>query len=81
MSPAKRSKAKRPAKAARKSPKKSARPKAATKSAKPTKAKAARPNAAPERRHCAAQDPFGGPCQSVPRLPSKYCTIHSYLDR
>lgn len=36
---------------------------------------------APVRRACAARDPFGDPCQSSPRLPSKYCTIHSYLDR
>lgn len=35
----------------------------------------------PERRRCVAVDPFGDPCQSAPRLPSKYCTIHSYLDR
>lgn len=45
----------------------------------------ARPKAAAQatngRRHCAATDPFGDPCQSVPRLPSKYCTIHSYLER
>lgn len=31
--------------------------------------------------HCAATDPFGGPCQNVPRRPSRYCVIHSYLDR
>lgn len=31
--------------------------------------------------HCAATDPFGDPCQNVPRRPSKYCVIHSYLDR
>jgi hypothetical protein len=31
--------------------------------------------------HCAATDPFGGACQNLPRRPSKYCVIHSYLDR
>lgn len=52
----------------------------------PNKAKASGAGKGPagkaaERRHCAATDPFGDPCQSAPRLPSAYCTIHSYLDR
>jgi len=75
--PAARSRAAKPAKKAAKS--------------KPSQAKAAKPMAkaaskgkaagTPERRHCIAVDPFGDPCQSAPRLPSKYCTIHSYIDR
>jgi hypothetical protein len=47
---------------------------------KASKAKATAP-AKHEKAHCAAMDPFGAPCQSIPRYGSKYCTIHSYLDR
>lgn len=82
MSPA-RAKTSRSAKKA----KKAARPARPAKGArgKPKAAKARKPAPASARqdgkRHCAATDPFGDPCQSAPRLPSKYCTIHSYLDR
>lgn len=50
---------------------------------KPTPRAAAKPvpAAAPARAHCLATDPFGDPCQSSPRPPSRYCTIHSFLDR
>jgi hypothetical protein len=65
------------------------RPAAGTRKGKPAKKAAPKAKAAakgkapatPERRHCIAVDPFGDPCQSAPRVPSKYCTIHSYLDR
>jgi hypothetical protein len=86
MSPAKRAKSKgKPAR-------KAARPAKSSKAAKSSKGKtkaakpkgAAKPMAAAAgstHAHCAATDPFGGPCQNVPRRPSKYCVIHSYLDR
>jgi hypothetical protein len=48
------------------------------------RAASARPAATagrPGHAHCAATDPFGDPCQNVPRRPSAYCVIHSYLDR
>ena len=75
--PAARSRKAKPAKKAAKS--KAAR----TKAAKPAVKAASKGKGAgtPERRHCVAVDPFGDPCQSAPRVPSKYCTIHSYLDR
>jgi hypothetical protein len=54
----------------------------AAKPAKGSKAGSAKPTAsATGHAHCAATDPFGDPCQNVPRRPSKYCVIHSYLDR
>lgn len=91
MSPAKRSKASKSTRKGKKAAgaKRSARPSAARSAKKAAKtatkgaAKPAKggPPAQKERRHCIAMDPFGGPCQSAPRLPSKYCTIHSYLDR
>lgn len=63
----------------------SAQPKKAAKAKGKTSVAKAVPkgksSGAPKRRHCIAVDPFGDPCQSAPRLPSKYCTIHSYLDR
>jgi hypothetical protein len=85
MSTAKRAKAVRKGakpskKAARKGKAASARPKAAAKrpaSRRPAPAMAGRPGHA----RCAATDPFGDPCQNVPRRPSAYCVIHSYLDR
>lgn len=70
--------ARRPA--ARAAPKaKPAAARKAGKAAKPT-AKGAAP-AKPAAAHCAASDPFGDPCQNLPRRPSRYCVIHSYLDR
>lgn len=90
MSPVRGKKAKS---ASKKKSSRPPRPAARSRSAKPAKkaakakakpaAKAAKGKApgTPERRHCIAVDPFGDPCQSAPRLPSKYCTIHSYLDR
>jgi hypothetical protein len=94
--PAKRSKGKAAAKPAKaKSGKKAAKARpAARKGARPApgrgkapakRAASARPAPAtagrPGHAHCAATDPFGGPCQNVPRRPSAYCVIHSYLDR
>lgn len=73
---AKKAKAARPARPVRKAK--------VAKSAKPARGKASKKpvkGAVHEKRHCTATDPFGDPCQSAPRLPSKYCTIHSYLDR
>lgn len=84
MSPARKSRKATSKKAkARAAPKKAAK---AAKRAKPKAAKAAskpsaKPGAKPAKTHCAAMDPFGAPCQSIPRYGSKYCTIHSYLDR
>ena len=43
--------------------------------------RAVAPKQATGHAHCAATDPFGGSCQNLPRRPSKYCVIHSYLDR
>lgn len=66
---------------------KASKPKASKSSSKASKSTSGRPSrpsggtTEKERRHCVATDPFGDPCQSAPRLPSKYCTIHSYLDR
>ena len=78
-----------PARKTKKAAKKSSRParpaagkaKPAAAKAKPAKAAKAKKGAKAEKRHCAATDPFGDPCQSVPRMGSTYCTIHSYLDR
>lgn len=72
--------ARKKAKAARKT---SSRAKRTAAKAKPRATRAGKASAAgkPARRGCAAMDPFGGPCQSQPRPGSKYCTIHSYLDR
>ena len=80
MSPAK--------KTSRKASKASTKPKAAKRPAKP-KAAARKASARPApgraagsaHAHCAAPDPFGDPCQNLPRRPSKYCVIHSYLER
>lgn len=90
MPPAKSKKAAKPAKAAKKAAPKAPKPAAKAKgrsSAPAPKAKAAvaKP-AAPTHggnvhAHCAASDPFGDPCQNLPRRPSKYCVIHSYLER
>src|SRR5215210_6309784 len=71
------SKSRSPAKAA-----KSARP--AKKASAPSKGGKASKTAAPAKAvathaHCAATDPFGDACQNLPRRPSKYCVIHSYL--
>jgi hypothetical protein len=66
------------AKAAKPKARKAAKPKTRKKAAKP------RPRSPPlavARSHCIATDPFGDPCQSARRLPSQYCTIHSYLER
>ncbi len=88
MSPAKSKKAKSaPRKASKKagksarSSKKASRPKA-VKAPKPAKGRSAKPTAsATGHAPCAATDPFGDDCQNLPRRPSKYCVIHSYLDR
>ena len=82
MSPAKRAKSKgKPARKAARPAKKAAKPaKSAKAGAKPSKAAAAK-TMAPGHAHCAATDPFGDPCQNVPRRPSRYCVIHSYLER
>lgn len=72
--PAKKAKAARPAKKAKGG---RARPAARAGSPRPAPT-AARPSG---HAHCAATDPFGDPCQNVPRRPSAYCVIHSYLDR
>ncbi|MFA5944684.1 MAG: hypothetical protein WC876_09485 [Candidatus Thermoplasmatota archaeon] len=85
MSPAKSKKAAKPAKKAvrpAKSAKKSQRAAPAKKAPKtagttPT----SKAKAAPSHAHCAATDPFGDHCQNLPRRPSKYCVIHSYLER
>jgi hypothetical protein len=62
--------------------KKAAKAPKAAKPAKGSKAGSAKPTAsATGHAHCAATDPFGDPCQNVPRRPSKYCVIHSYLER
>lgn len=79
MSPARKAK-----KTAKKAAKKAAPSKTSRKAAKPKAAKRAAPGKAPakpQKAHCAATDPFGQPCQSIPRYGSAYCTIHSYLDR
>ncbi|MEK6975513.1 MAG: hypothetical protein AABY18_04130 [Candidatus Thermoplasmatota archaeon] len=78
-----RSKAKPRQVPAAKSAKKATKPKATAKGKTAPAAKAASKGkaAGTERRHCAATDPFGDPCQSAPRMQSTYCTIHSYLDR
>ena len=56
------------------------------KASKSVKAAKATTAAAPTRggnvhAHCAASDPFGDPCQNLPRRPSRYCVIHSDLER
>lgn len=84
MSARAKSSAKRAKGAKRAKPSKAARPRAKAKGKAATVAKV--PKAAPaarlkQRRPCAAQDPFGGPCQSSPRPGSAFCTIHSYLER
>ena|SRR5688572_7156363 len=89
--PAKKAgKAARPAKVSRKGgARKAAKPSKASKSSKKgakgrpgSSAGSAKPTAsATGHAHCAATDPFGGTCQNLPRRPSKYCVIHSYLDR
>jgi hypothetical protein len=95
MSPPKSKKAasRKAAKKAGKAAKSSKAPRKAAKSSrKGTKAKpsgrasksagSAKPTAAATgHAHCAATDPFGGTCQNLPRRPSKYCVIHSYLER
>lgn len=90
MSPAKKAsksaKGKSAAKAAKgkaKSAPKAAKPaaKRASKPALKSAPKASSPAAAAGHAHCAASDPFGDPCQNLPRRPSKYCVIHSYLER
>lgn len=78
--------------AARKSPKAQAKTKGSKKAARKRsltgqkesgKARPVRAQGADKRNRpaCPATDPFGGPCQSTPRPPSRYCTMHSYLDR
>ncbi|MEA3166226.1 MAG: hypothetical protein QOJ26_1095 [Thermoplasmata archaeon] len=90
MSPAKsRKAASEKARKAGGKARKTARPKAAKakrsaparKAGKPKSAKAAKTASATGHAHCAATDPFGDACQNLPRRPSKYCVIHSYLDR
>ena len=89
MSPAKSKKAARKAgtstkKAAAKPAKRPAgKPRKASKAATKAPAKPAQTAtaAAAGHPHCAASDPFGDACQNRPRRPSKYCVIHSYLER
>jgi hypothetical protein len=74
-------KPKRPAKAA-KAAKGAKSSKKASKSSRSRSSGSAKPTAsATGHAHCAATDPFGGACQNLPRRPSKYCVIHSYLER
>lgn len=90
--PAKKGKAARPAKASRRgkgskgarasSPKAPRSSRKAPKAARSRTSGSAKPTAsATGHAHCAATDPFGGTCQNLPRRPSKYCVIHSYLER
>lgn len=86
MSPAKRATTSKAAKAS-KPPKKAAKAGKGRRPARaaPKRAASARPAPStmgrPGHAHCAATDPFGDPCQNVPRRPSAFCVIHSYLDR
>jgi hypothetical protein len=72
--PAKRSKGTKAPRSSRKAAKPSKAARSTSGSAKPTAS-------ATGHAHCAATDPFGGTCQNLPRRPSKYCVIHSYLER
>ena len=97
MSPPKSKKASSSRKTAKKAgkarPAKASRPakrtgKASKSSKKAPKAARSRSSGSPKptasatgHAHCAATDPFGGTCQNLPRRPSKYCVIHSYLER
>ena len=86
MSPAKKASKSAKGKSAAKAAKGKAKsaPKAAKRASKPavkSAPKASSPAAAAGHAHCAASDPFGDPCQNLPRRPSKYCVIHSYLER
>ncbi|MHB1261858.1 MAG: hypothetical protein ACYC2H_09110 [Thermoplasmatota archaeon] len=75
-------KAGKPAKPARKAGSAKPASKGKPKTAKSAKGRPAKPTAsATGHAHCAAADPFGDVCQNLPRRPSKYCVIHSYLDR
>ncbi len=60
-------KARRPAKAPRAAPKK---PKAAPR-------RSLEFRTAPARHRCSALDPFGGPCENIPRPGTDRCTIHT----
>ena len=75
-------KATAPKKAARKASKKAPKAsKGARKSARP--ARSAKAPSRPTRSAagtCPALDPFGDPCQNTPRLGSRYCGVHSYLE-
>ena len=69
----------------KKATRKAARPARPARKAKaraaPRRTKARRaprgPAAPPARSHCTALDPFGGPCQNLPRPGTHRCTIHT----